>query len=178
MESQWRKLRRICQEQLFSVSRLATGQGLRREKLEQLCDYVRECGETGRAVDIGEAAFTTALNLISAALFSTEFGRFDSGSAQELKDVVRSVMKCFGATNVADYFPVLRPLDPQGIARENKMCFEKLFAIFDGIIDERLRSRGEKDDLVEALIDINQRDEAELSRNDIKHLLLVIILYI
>ncbi|KAI3444657.1 hypothetical protein Pfo_001322 [Paulownia fortunei] len=172
VENQWRKLRKICKEQMFSVSRLDASQGLRREKLQKLCDYVKECCETGLAVDIGEAAFTTSLNLMSATLFSVEFAQFNSDSSQEMKDVVWGVMKCVGSPNFADYFPVLKSADPQGILRETKIYFEKLFAIFDGIIDEKLKSRGEKNDLVEALIDLNQKDEAELSRNDIKHLLL------
>ncbi|KAI3444659.1 hypothetical protein Pfo_001324 [Paulownia fortunei] len=171
VENQWRKLRKICKEQMFSVSRLDASQGLRREKLQKLCDYVKECCQTGRVVDIGEAAFTTSLNLISATLFSVEFAQFNSDSSQEMKDVVWGVMKCLGTANLADYFPVLKSADPQGILRQIKIYFEKLFAIFDGIIDERLKSRGEKNDLVEALIGLNQRDEAELSRNDIMHLL-------
>ncbi|KAI3444656.1 hypothetical protein Pfo_001321 [Paulownia fortunei] len=172
VENQWRKLRKICKEQMFSVSRLDAGQGLRREKLQKLCDYVKEYCQKGLAVDIGEAAFTTSLNLMSATLFSVEFAQFNSDSSQEMKDVVWGVMKCLGTPNLADYFPVLKSADPQGILSEAKIYFEKLFAIFDGIIDEKLNCRGEKNDLVEALIDLNQKDEAELSRNDIRHLLL------
>ncbi|KAG8391707.1 hypothetical protein BUALT_Bualt01G0215200 [Buddleja alternifolia] len=176
VENQWRKLRKICKEQMFSVSRLDASQGLRREKLQKLCDYVNECCGTGREVDIGQAAFTTSLNLMSATLFSKEFAQFNTDSSQEMKEVVWGVMKCVGTPNFADYFPVLKSFDPQGILRQGKICFDKLFAIFDEIIDEKLKNRSmstEKNDLIDALIEINQRDEAELSRNDIKHLLLV-----
>ncbi|KAG8391706.1 hypothetical protein BUALT_Bualt01G0215100 [Buddleja alternifolia] len=175
VENQWRKLRKICKEQMFSVPRLDASQGLRRENLQKLCDYVNECCETGRAMDIGEAAFTTSLNLMSATLFSKEFAQFNTDSSQEMKEVVWGVMKCVGSPNFADYFPVLKSVDPQGILKEANIYFERLFAIFDEIIDEKLKNRSEsieKNDLVDALIEINQRDEAELSRNDIKHLLL------
>ncbi|KAK6154434.1 hypothetical protein DH2020_008682 [Rehmannia glutinosa] len=127
----------------------------------------------GRAVDIGRAAFTTSLNLMSATLFSVEFAPFNSDSSQEMRDVVWGVMKNIGSPNLADYFPVLKRADPQGILRETTVYFEKLFAIFDRIIDEKLKTKtsgGEKSDLLEALIDLHERDE--LSRNDIKHLLL------
>ncbi|KAK6162985.1 hypothetical protein DH2020_002826 [Rehmannia glutinosa] len=170
VDNQWRKLRRICKEQMFSVARLDASQGLRMEKLQKLCEYVKECCEMGRAVDIGQAAFTTSLNLISTTLFSVEFARFGSDSSQEMKDVVWGVMKGVGSPNLVDYFPVLKRADPQGILRETRICFEKLFAIFDGIINEKMKLRGEKNDLLEALIDLNERDE--FSRNDIKHLLL------
>ncbi|KAL8517308.1 hypothetical protein ACS0TY_015518 [Phlomoides rotata] len=156
---------------MFSVPRLDASQGLRREKLQKLCDYVKECSETGRAVDVGDAAFTTSLNLISATLFSMEFAQFNSDSSHEMKDLMGAMMKCVGRPNFADYFPILKFIDPQGILKQTKLYFEKLFAIFDGIIDERLKSI-EKNDLLEALIAINKKDEAELSRKDIRHLLL------
>lgn len=140
--------------------------------MQKLCDYVRECVKTGLDVDVGEAAFTTSLNLISASLLSREFG---SDSSREMKDLVWGVMECFGSRNLVDYFPFLKYVDPQGILKKSKSCMEKLFAVFDEIIDERLKSRGEKDDLVEALLDLSQRDEPEFSRKEIKHFLVVSI---
>ncbi|KAL8500192.1 hypothetical protein ACS0TY_019977 [Phlomoides rotata] len=89
-----------------------------------------------------------------------------------MKEVVCGVMTYVGKPNLADYFPVLESIDPQGILKQMKIYFDKLFAIFDGIIDEKLKSRGQTNDLLEALIDINQRDEVELNRDEIKHMLL------
>ncbi|KAL3829594.1 hypothetical protein ACJIZ3_018396 [Penstemon smallii] len=175
--NKWRQLRKICREQMFSVSRLDSGQDLRKEKLEKLRDYVRECCETGRVVDIGEAAFTTSLNLVSTTLFSTEFAQLGSDSSQEMKDLFWGVMKCLAKPNLADFFPILKSVDPQGILKQNTIYFERLFNIFDGIIDEKLKFRrstkneNEVHDLLDALLDLNQRDESELSRIDIKHLL-------
>ncbi|CAA0842647.1 Cytochrome P450 76C4 [Striga hermonthica] len=133
VDSQWRKLRKICREQMFSGPRLDSGQGLRSEKLGQLRGYVKSCRDSGRTVDVGEAAFTTVLNLMSATLFSKEFAGFGSGSSGEIRDVVWGVMR---------------------------------------IIDEKLRCRGDniKDDLLEALIELHLK--GELSRDDIKHMLL------
>ncbi|XP_047978073.1 cytochrome P450 76T24-like [Salvia hispanica] len=170
--SQWRKLRKICREQMFSAPRLDASEGLRREKLQKLRDFVANRCESGSAVDVGEAAFTTALNLISASLFSAEFARFDSESSQEMKEAVCGVMKSVGSPNFADYFPLLKPADPQGLLKAAELSTGMLFVKLDEIIDEKLKSRGEKRDLVEALLEINQRDEAQLSRDDIRHLLL------
>ncbi|KAK6162409.1 hypothetical protein DH2020_002250 [Rehmannia glutinosa] len=167
VDTQWRKIRKISREQMFSVPRLDASQGLRKEKLQKLCEYVNQCCEMGRAVDIGRAAFTTSLNLMSATLFSVEFAQYNSDSSQEMRDVVWGVMKGIGSL----IWPIIFRIDPQGILRETTVCFEKLFAIFDRIIDDKLKSsRGEKSDLLEALIHLHQRDE--LSRNDINHLLL------
>ncbi|KAL2460761.1 Cytochrome [Abeliophyllum distichum] len=174
VENQWRKLRRICREQMFTLQRLDASWGLRREKLQKLFEYVSQCCVNGQAVNIGEAAFITSLNLMSATLFSVEFSEFNSDSSQEFKDVFWGVMKCVGSPNFADYFPLLKYFDPQGLLRQTKFYFGKLFAIFDGIIDQRLKSRGTQmtDDLLEALLDLNKKSDHELSRDDIKHLLL------
>ncbi|CAI9770296.1 unnamed protein product [Fraxinus pennsylvanica] len=159
---------------MFSTPRLDASWYLHREKLQILSDYVNQCSVNGQTVKIGEAALITSLNLMSATLFSVEFADFNSDSSQEFKEVIWGVMECIGTPNIADYFPVLKKFDPQGILRRNTFYFEKLFAIFDGIIDERLKSRGTsvKNDLLDALLDLNQKPDPELSRDDIKHLLL------
>ncbi|XP_073148116.1 cytochrome P450 76T24-like [Henckelia pumila] len=176
-EEQWRKLRKICREQMFSVPSLDSRQGLRRDRLQKLCEYVDGCCVHGKAVDIGRAAFTTSLNLMSSTLFSEEFAAFDSGSCEELREVVCGIMEYHGKPNLADYFPVLRSLDPQGILKKNTVYFRRCFHIFEEIIGKRLemmRGSGTRknDDILESLLDINQRNESELTILDIKHLLL------
>ncbi|XP_073146487.1 cytochrome P450 76T24-like [Henckelia pumila] len=174
-ENQWRKLRKICKEQMFSAPSLDSSQGLRRDRLQKLCEYVHGCCVDGKAVDIGRASFTTSLNLMSATLFSEEFAAFDSGSCEELREVVCGIMEYLGKPNLADYFPVLRSLDPQGILRKNTVYFRRCFHIFEEIIGKRLEMRAGtrlKNDMLDSLLDINQRNDSELSILDIKHLLL------
>ncbi|KAL8491719.1 hypothetical protein ACS0TY_023349 [Phlomoides rotata] len=167
VDDEWRKLRRICRDQLFSVQKLDASKSLRKEKVQKLYEHVKECSETGRVVDIGTAAFTTTLNLISASLFSVEFGKFNSETSQEMKDAVWAILIAFGTPNLADFFPSLESFDPQGISKQLKIHWDKLSTIFDGIIDEKLRCRGETNNMLQALI-----DETDLSRDGIKHLLL------
>ncbi|KAL8495433.1 hypothetical protein ACS0TY_019539 [Phlomoides rotata] len=90
-----------------------------------------------------------------------------------MKDLVWNVVKLAGSPNLADYFPILESLDPQGISKQFNTHCEKFFAIFDRLIDEKLKSRGQTNDLLDSLIDMNQRDETEMSRDEIKHLLLL-----
>ncbi|KAL3818447.1 hypothetical protein ACJIZ3_004352 [Penstemon smallii] len=180
---QWRKIRKLCKEQMFSIHRLEASQSLRQEKLKQLCDYVRECCcVKGRVVDIGEAAFITSLNLMSATLYSEDFTSFDSESTtQEWRETIRGVVKTVGAPNFADFFPVLKRFDPQGIKQEAEFYFGKLLDMFEDVINQRLHSRNtaspnpppKKNDLLEALLDLGEGSEDDFySCNHIKHLLL------
>ncbi|KAL8513821.1 hypothetical protein ACS0TY_013075 [Phlomoides rotata] len=68
----------------------------------------------------------------SPFLFSVEFADYGEGSPQELKEIIHGLMGVFGRPNVADSFPILGMLDPQGINREAEFYMGKLQAIFDG----------------------------------------------
>lgn len=130
-------------------------------------------------MNIGEAAFITSLNLMTATLFSVDFTSFDSGDTRDLMDIIEGVMKCLGSPNVADFFPVLKPVDPQGIQGKSSVYFGKLLDRFEDIINQRLESRKmsggstKKDDFLETILDLKEGSEYELSINDIQHLLLV-----
>ncbi|KAK6160674.1 hypothetical protein DH2020_004055 [Rehmannia glutinosa] len=180
-ESKWRTFRKILKEQMFTMHKLQASEGLRQEKLKQLRDYLHESCTSKRVVNIGEVAFVTSLNLMSATLFSLDFARFDSNSVQEMKESIQDVMKILGTPNLADYFPFLKLIDPQGVTRGTKVYFGKLFAIFDEIISKRLQERSistdspRKMDLLEVLLHLNQESDFDLSHNDIKHLLLDLI---
>ncbi|KAK4414475.1 cytochrome [Sesamum alatum] len=176
VDNQWRKLRKLCKEKMFSTQRLDANQGLRREKLRPLKEYVKECCADGQAVDVGRAAFTTSLNLLSATLFSVDFAAFGSDSSQEFRDVAWGIMAVVGRPNFSDYFPLFQLFDLQAIFRESTFYFKKCFAIFDEIIRQRLQGSDSmsKNDMLEALLAINQKNESELSFDDIKHLLLSI----
>ncbi|XP_071929171.1 cytochrome P450 76T24-like [Coffea arabica] len=176
--SKWRNLRKLCKEQLFSSERLNASQGLRQEKVQQLCNYVHGFCINGEAVDIREAAFTTIVNVVSNTFFSADFGHYESNSSQELKEIISAVLGIIAKPNLSDYFLVLRAIDPQGIRRQIKFYFRKLLQIFDEIISQRLKEREKslaycrRNDLLEVLLDLTQLRKTEWSIEDAKHLLL------
>ncbi|KAL7155034.1 hypothetical protein ABFS83_03G046700 [Erythranthe nasuta] len=180
--NKWRKFRKICKEHMFTVHKLQSSEGLRKEKLQQLHDYLHECCSNRRVVDIGEVAFVTSLNLISTTLVSIDFARFGSDSAQEMKGTIKGLMKILGTPNLADYFPILKRIDPQGLKRESETYAGKLLTTFDQITSERLRLMGmsssyspRKNDLLQVLLDLNQERDSDLSRDELNHLFLVLI---
>lgn len=141
---------------------------------------MRECSDRGRVLDIADAALTTSLNLISSSLFSIDFAEFSSDSSQDLKGIAHGLMKIAGKPNIADFFPVLKPIDPQRVCRKSASYVRDLFRIFNDIIEQRVQKKDSepRNGLLEALLDISRKNESELSRNDIVHLLLVSSIYI
>ncbi|MFS8027248.1 putative geraniol 8-hydroxylase [Helianthus anomalus] len=135
---QWRRFRRICKEHLFSARQLDASRFLRKQKVQELLDFVHGCRMSGKPINIGETVAITTLNVLSNYIFSTDLAQYDSPSSQEFKNMVWAVMEIAGAPNLADYFPVLRSLDPHGLLRRSKFYNKKLLAIFEHYINELL----------------------------------------
>ncbi|KAL8162534.1 hypothetical protein V2J09_014023 [Rumex salicifolius] len=163
---QRRKLRKISVIQLFAKQCLDASQLLRQNKMLELLDYIQECCKMGQAVDIGRAAFTLSLNLLSNTFFSIDLAGYSSASSQEFKDLAHNMMEVLGKPNLADFFPML-----------GRGYFAKMFDVFDDIISKRLSadhsSLSGKNDVLGALLETSKEDGYDLSLVDIKHLLLV-----
>ncbi|KAK9056234.1 hypothetical protein SSX86_027324 [Deinandra increscens subsp. villosa] len=175
-EDQWRKLRKICKEYIFSVRRLDANELLCRKKVEELLDHVSDCCTNQKDVNIGEIAFTTVLNVLSNVMFSMDIAQYDSVSSQEFKDAVRALMEFAGKPNIADFFPILKPFDPQGFVRQGNVYAKKIMTIFDTIINQRLQTRSSSsftqtnNDVLDLLLNFNQTNESEFTQNDMRHL--------
>ncbi|KAH6836261.1 hypothetical protein C2S53_001127 [Perilla frutescens var. hirtella] len=174
---EWRDKRKICKEHVFSERSLETSQGLRREKLQQLLDHVQRHCDRGEVVDIHEALLVTNLNLMLTTLFSTQSPEFESAVTGEFKEIVEVIASTLAVPNFADYFPILKPFDPQGIKRRAEFYFGKLFGKFQCFLNDRLESRRtnpgapRKNDLLETLVDISRGNEYNLTNDDILYLL-------
>ncbi|KAK4803901.1 hypothetical protein SAY86_003718 [Trapa natans] len=174
----WRSLRRISKTHIFSAERLADKQDLRRKKVDDLLVHIRQCAGTGKAVDIGTAAFSTTLNLLSNTIFSVDLADASSDTAREFKSLVSDMLIAAAEPNLSDFFPVLRHLDIQGIRRRMTIYNKKLLKIIDQFINTRLAARKETDyrpvndvlDVLMGLYEDNSFEEIDLT--DVQHFLL------
>ncbi|PKI40446.1 hypothetical protein CRG98_039170 [Punica granatum] len=174
----WRNLRRICNVHLFAPKALDSNQHLRHQKIQELSAYVKKCSETGSSVNIGEAAFRTSLNLLGSTILSMDLAEPTSESAKEFKELVGQIMVEVGKPNVADYFPVLKWLDPQGVRQRMTSYGRRMLDIFGTIIKNRLQHQnvsgfGRKNDMLETLLDLSKDKEEGLDLVLIEHLFLV-----
>lgn len=129
-------------------------------------------------MDIGQAAFTTTLNLLSSTFFSVDLGDPSSGSDLEFTDIVRDMLDEVGKTNLADYFPLLRKMDPQGIRRRVSVNLSKMVDLFNTMINQRLQSKWSSDsmqgnDVLGAILGNNHEKTEEIEPSNIPDLLVV-----
>ncbi|XP_062110630.1 geraniol 8-hydroxylase-like [Humulus lupulus] len=137
----WRNFRKMCSSYMFSAKALDTNKNLRHQKVQELLSYVGKMAGAGEAVDINTAGFNTSLSLLSTTFFSLDWADSSSNGddmAGELKEIVFNIMESAGKPNLADYFPFLRKVDPQGIRRNMARQFRKMMGLFDRIINKRL----------------------------------------
>jgi len=168
----WRNLRKISTIQLFTNQRLYASQGLRKKKVDELVQFAKGRSERGLAIDIGKAVSTTSLNLLSNTFFSMDFSSYDSSVSEEFKDLAWHLLEEGARPNVSDFFPLLRPLDLQGVRRRQIVYFRKMMGFFERIIDERLRDQtGANEDVLGTLLKLVKEDQ--LTLDDVKNLLLV-----
>ncbi|KAL7593719.1 cytochrome P450 76T24 [Lactuca sativa] len=178
----WRKLRRITKEYLFSVQQLDASEFLRREKVQELLNHVSQCCTDQKALNVGGAAFTTSLNILSNFMFSLDLAQYGAESTQEFKDAVCALLEAGGKPTLPDLFPILNSLELLGLSRKENVNATKLLTIFEKIIHERLQTRSDSssydgisttnNDVLDLLLNLNLKNESIISQNDMKHLFL------
>ncbi|XP_044474822.1 geraniol 8-hydroxylase-like [Mangifera indica] len=173
----WRTLRKISSSHIFITQKLDSSQDIRRKNVHQLLSYVEENCHAGKAIDIGRAAFSTSLNLISNTMFSVDL----AANKSEFRELVWNIMVEAGKPNGADYFPVLKKIDPQGIKHRLTIQVGKMLELFDRVIDQRLKLREfpgyvKTNDMLETLLNIMEDKTEATNRDYIRHLFLDLFL--
>ncbi|KAK9177380.1 hypothetical protein WN944_029402 [Citrus x changshan-huyou] len=171
----WRSFRKICDMYIFTSQKLDASQDLRRKKIKDLLAYVEENCRAGKAIDFGQAAFNTSLNLLSNTIFSIDLVH---PNEREFRDIVLGMMKEAGKPNLSDNFPLLKKLDLQGIRRRNTLHASKMFEALDRLIDQRLKKRQEPScsasteskDMLDTVLNIIQDKSEKIDTKHIKRL--------
>ncbi|XP_042044405.1 ferruginol synthase-like [Salvia splendens] len=172
---EWRDKRKVCKEILFSERCLEESEGLRQEMLQKLVDHVEGHCDRRDVVNIHDVVFMANLNLLLTTIFSIT----SPDTTMELMKIMKDFFSLF-APNITDYFPILKVLDPQGMKRKAKLSLGKLLAKFRDFLNHRLDHRrinpnNKKQDLLEAIIDITQANDYNITTQDIPYLLLELI---
>ncbi|KAL3753999.1 hypothetical protein ACJRO7_001273 [Eucalyptus globulus] len=164
----FRYLRKLYNSHILSSKKLDLNQHLRSKKVQELITFVRECAYAS------EAAFRTSVNAKSNMIFSLE----PLNPARKLREVVWQIVVEVGKPNLADYFHVLKKIGPHGSKHRLEAHFEKIFDIFDNLIQRKMQLRMETgwikgNDVSDNLLDLVEDKNETLHISLAKHLLLV-----
>ncbi|XP_058735198.1 geraniol 8-hydroxylase-like [Vicia villosa] len=170
----WRDLRKICSNQLFSNKTLEESKEIRLQKLQELLNDISQSSLVNEAVDIGNMAFKTSINILSNTIYSLDLVE-SAGSVGDFKELVVNIMEECGKPNIADLFPALRMFDPLGIKARTSASAGKILDIFQRLVDERLKLRevqgfDTNNDMLTTLLNIAQDNSQVMNKIKIKHL--------
>uniref|UniRef100_A0A0E0QKZ6 Cyt-P450 monooxygenase n=1 Tax=Oryza rufipogon TaxID=4529 RepID=A0A0E0QKZ6_ORYRU len=135
-DPRWKTLRGVVATHVFSPRRLAAARGVRERKVRDIVGHL--AGRAGEVVDVGKVVYGGVLNLVSSALFSADVVDVGEESAHGLQEAVEEIILAIAKPNVSDLFPFLRRLDLQGWRRWAEKRYDKVFGIFDSVINSRL----------------------------------------
>lgn len=172
----WRMLRRLCTTEFFVTSRLDAMAGVRAKCIDQMVRYMSAASavENGnhiinKPIDVGRFFFLMAFNLIGNLVFSKDLildPKSDERGAKFFYHANR-IMQSSGTPNIADFFPVLKCLDPQGIRRRTQFHVKRAFDIAGLFLKDKIQSsrnnkREEKQrrDYLDVLLDYSTADAA------------------
>ncbi|KAL0296080.1 UNVERIFIED_CONTAM: Ferruginol synthase [Sesamum radiatum] len=94
---------------------------LRHDVVKGLVECVVEAKERGKGIYIGGIVFSTMMKLLSKTTFSADMLYPASDAMKALQVLNANIMVLVAKPNLADYFLFLRPFDPQGIRRKNRV---------------------------------------------------------
>ncbi|XP_023734350.1 geraniol 8-hydroxylase [Lactuca sativa] len=171
---EWRSMRKALNISLTHQHKLDTLRDVRQSVVEGMVEFLHQSGRKKVGVDIGNLAFAVALNQMSNTCVSKNVASYESDDVEGFKTAVKTLMEVDGKFNIADIFPVLKPLDPQNIRRQAKVAYGWLDKVTEGFINERLKHRQLKlprfGDMLDSLLDYSEDKESDLNLIHVKSL--------
>ncbi|XP_068634768.1 geraniol 8-hydroxylase-like [Aristolochia californica] len=182
---QWRTLRRLTVGSLLSTPSLEPYRSLRRREILQMVQRVHDSAVAGCPLQVRELVYSTLYNVITGMLWGgvlQEEGM--ENVAKEFRQVVEDIRGTFGRLGISDFFPILSPLDLQGLERKRKKIADKLHQILGTIMNQRLQiddrrtKEKEGEDFLQFLLRIKDNGETEmpLTKDHIKGLLMDLVM--
>ncbi|XVE61558.1 hypothetical protein DITRI_Ditri06bG0050200 [Diplodiscus trichospermus] len=182
--SYWRVLRRLVTVDMLVNKRINETASIRRKCVDDLLIWIEDeaSKEHGKGIHVARFVFFLIFNLLGNLMLSCDLCDPDSKEGSEFFMVMLSLMELSGQGNIADYFPWLQWLDPQGLKRKMEKNLGKAIEIASKFVNQRMEEKklGEhKRDFLDLLLEFegNGKDEpAKLSDRDLNIFILELFL--
>lgn len=175
----WRVMRRLLTTDMIAVRRLNESAPVRRKCVDNMLTWIEEeaRGNLPRPVRVGWVVFLMSFNLFGNMMMSRDLVDPISTDEFECSEAMVGALENSGYANVADLFPWLRWLDPQGYEKKQRVLLGKTMEMASRFLRERIEEREitvreeRRKDFLDLLIEFkgNGKDEPEtLSDHEIK----------
>ncbi|KAG0473197.1 hypothetical protein HPP92_015054 [Vanilla planifolia] len=162
----WRMLRKIAVSHVLNAGSIEVAAPLRRLEVRLTVAGVWEMAVAGKAMELRETLFQMALNTTTMMLWGE---RVNGDEGKEFRQAIQGVINHMVKPNVADFYPVLAPVDPQGLGRRVKRFNEWIDGYLNRIVQSRMKAMADKDvkkkakDPLETLLKLMKAEDPQLS---------------
>ncbi|KAJ4842803.1 hypothetical protein Tsubulata_037926 [Turnera subulata] len=136
----WKAQRALCRTELFSVKAVESQATLREKKVGEMVKYIKR--KEGNVVNIGEVVFAAVFNTLGNVMYSTDLidleGEGVSGGL--IKGLISKVVQLVVTPNIAEFYPILANLDPQGLTKKVGKIYEEICKVWEKLVQERRES--------------------------------------
>ncbi|KAI9154545.1 hypothetical protein LWI28_027882 [Acer negundo] len=143
----WRIIRRLCSMELLVNKRINETAYIRVKCIDNMIENIEEDSSAAQArgelgeVDLSQYLFFMAFNLVGKLTLSRDLLDSHSKEGQEFFEAMKKVVEWAGKPNLADFFPFLKRLDPQGIKRNMVRDMGCSLKIVSGFVNERIEEQ-------------------------------------
>ncbi|KAG8480368.1 hypothetical protein CXB51_024577 [Gossypium anomalum] len=134
------KLRKLVVREIMSKEGLDSCYEFRRREIRHTVKNI--LGKIGLPINLSEQIFLTMLSVTISMLWGGSLNGEEAKLGLEFKDRVEEFVGLFGEPNVSDIFPVLKPLDLQGIESKTKKHMSWFYGFFESVIEQRTKLGG------------------------------------
>ncbi|XP_048319426.1 cytochrome P450 71D9-like [Ziziphus jujuba] len=171
----WRQLRKICLQELLSISQVQSFQPIREEELSILIKWIAFNAQSGSAINLTQKIFATTYNITARAAFGKR-----CKDQEKFISVLEDSITEAGGFDIADLFPSVGFLHYiSGTRPKLERLHREADMILETIINEHRKDKAKcktddegktEEDLVDVLLKFHDRSDNEfsLTSNNIK----------
>ncbi|KAF5185468.1 Cytochrome p450 [Thalictrum thalictroides] len=181
----WRVIKRLCITEMIVNKQLNETASIRRKGIDKMIQWIEEEAHNQGAVHVAHFVFIMTFNLFGNILLSRDLIDPQSDEGSEFFNAMDTWMQGVGQPNVADFFPILRWFDPQGIRKKIEQNMGSAMDIVSKFLKERIEDQAsgeqkKKRDFLDILLEYEGEgddDPVKISDKGIVILILVSLFF-
>ncbi|XP_038906737.1 probable (S)-N-methylcoclaurine 3'-hydroxylase isozyme 2 [Benincasa hispida] len=138
----WKNLRSICKANMFTAKAIESQACLREQKMKDLVEFLDS--KQGSVVEIKDLVFTSVFNTLSNLIFSRDLLGFVGDGFNGIKGPFKNLMDLGLTPNLADFYPLLRSFDLQGLRKKAAIYKNQVDSLWGILIKERREIHGQQ----------------------------------
>lgn len=143
----WKRMRRICMENLLTTKRLESFVTHRADEAKHLVQDVWGRAQSGKPVNLRDVLGAFSMNNVTRMLLGKQY--FGGGSAgpeeaMEFMHITHELFRLLGVIYLGDYLPIWRWVDPHGCEKKMREVEKRVDDFHTKIIEEHRKARKDK----------------------------------